>query len=82
MQTKTYFASSVPAPLEVARKELGPDRPIAIGRELTKRFEEVFRGTASAALEHFTQHPPRGEFTLVIGGRSAPTPGADLDKAE
>jgi len=61
---------------------LGPDRPIAIGRELTKRFEEVFRATASAALEHFTQHPPRGEFTLVIGGRSAPTPGADLDKAE
>jgi len=61
---------------------LGPDRPIAIGRELTKRFEEVFRATASAALEHFTQNPPRGEFTLVIGGRSAPTPGADLDKAE
>ena len=61
---------------------LGPERPIAIGRELTKRFEEVFRGTASAGLEHFTQHPPRGEFTLVIGGRSAPTPGADLDKAE
>jgi 16S rRNA (cytidine1402-2'-O)-methyltransferase len=46
---------------------LGPDRPIAIGRELTKHFEEVFRGTAAAALEHFERHQPRGEFTLVIG---------------
>jgi 16S rRNA (cytidine1402-2'-O)-methyltransferase len=54
---------------------LGPARPIAIGRELTKRFEEVFRGTASSALDHLQQHPPRGEFTLVIGGRSAPLPG-------
>jgi 16S rRNA (cytidine1402-2'-O)-methyltransferase len=56
--------------------ELGPERPVAIGRELTKRFEEVFRGPASEALEHFEQHPPRGEFTFVIGGASAPLPGA------
>jgi 16S rRNA (cytidine1402-2'-O)-methyltransferase len=55
---------------------LGPDRPVAISRELTKHFEEVFRGTASSALEHFEQHPPRGEFTFVIGGRTAPLPGA------
>jgi 16S rRNA (cytidine1402-2'-O)-methyltransferase len=54
---------------------LGADRPVAIGRELTKHFEEIFRGTASAALAHFEQHPPRGEFTFVIGGRSAPVPG-------
>lgn len=55
---------------------LGPDWPVAIGRELTKHFEEVFRGTGSGALEHFRQHAPRGEFTFVIGGRSAPVPGA------
>jgi 16S rRNA (cytidine1402-2'-O)-methyltransferase len=54
---------------------LGSDRPVAIGRELTKHFEEVFRGTAGAALEHFTRHAPRGEFTFVIGGKSAPVPG-------
>lgn len=56
---------------------LGPERAVAVGRELTKRFEEVFRGTAAAALEHFSQkdHSPRGEFTLVIGGRDAPVPG-------
>ncbi len=55
---------------------LGPDRPVAIGRELTKRFEEVLRGSAATALHHFTQHAPRGEFTFVIGGKHAPLPGA------
>jgi 16S rRNA (cytidine1402-2'-O)-methyltransferase len=55
--------------------ELGPERPLAIGRELTKHFEEVFRGTAAAALTHFSEHAPRGEFTLLIGGGKAPFPG-------
>jgi len=53
---------------------LGPERPVAIGRELTKRFEEVFRGTAAAALAYFSEHAPRGEFTLAIGGNGAPVP--------
>ncbi len=43
------------------------DRRIAICRELTKLHEEVFRGSISQAIEHFTE--PRGEFTLVIEGR-------------
>ena len=43
------------------------DRRLAVCRELTKVHEEVFRGTASQAIEHFTE--PRGEFTLVIEGR-------------
>jgi 16S rRNA (cytidine1402-2'-O)-methyltransferase len=66
----------VVAALKDVVASLGADRPVAIGRELTKRFEEIFRGTASAALAHFEQHPPRGEFTFVIGGRSAPIPGS------
>ncbi len=41
------------------------DPPIAVCRELTKLHEEVWRGTASAALDHFTE--PRGELTIVIG---------------
>lgn len=44
------------------------DRNIAIGRELTKVYEEVFRSTISQAIEHFQQ--PRGEFTLVIEGET------------
>lgn len=43
-----------------------PARPLAVCRELTKQFEELFYGDAQAALDHFQQ--PRGEFTLVVGG--------------
>jgi 16S rRNA (cytidine1402-2'-O)-methyltransferase len=56
--------------LEDLRQVLG-DRPAAIARELTKVFEEIFRGPLSAAQEHFTTQPPRGEFTLVIAGRQS-----------
>jgi 16S rRNA (cytidine1402-2'-O)-methyltransferase len=42
------------------------DRRLAVCRELTKMHEEIFRGTISAAIAHFTE--PRGEFTLVIEG--------------
>ena len=48
---------------------LGPERPLAVARELTKKFEEVFRGTAADGLAHFQAHPPRGEFTVVIGSQ-------------
>jgi 16S rRNA (cytidine1402-2'-O)-methyltransferase len=43
------------------------DRKVAVCRELTKIHEEVFRGTISQAIDHFTQ--PKGEFTLVIEGK-------------
>jgi 16S rRNA (cytidine1402-2'-O)-methyltransferase len=47
------------------------DRPVAVGRELTKLHEEIYRGTLSQALAHFTAQPPRGEFTLVVAGYTA-----------
>jgi 16S rRNA (cytidine1402-2'-O)-methyltransferase len=50
------------------------DRPAAVARELTKLHEEIFRGPLSAALRRFTEQPPRGEFTLVIGGAA---PGSE-----
>ncbi|MFC2017844.1 16S rRNA (cytidine(1402)-2'-O)-methyltransferase [Chloroflexota bacterium] len=57
----------LPATLRDLKEVLG-DRRVAIGRELTKLHEEIFRGTIAEAMEHFTM--PRGEFTLVIEGKT------------
>lgn len=46
----------------------GMDRAIAVGRELSKLHEEIFRGMVQTAYEHYAAHPPRGEITLIIGG--------------
>jgi 16S rRNA (cytidine1402-2'-O)-methyltransferase len=43
-----------------------PQRPVAVCRELTKRFEEVVRGSAAELARRFAE-PPRGEITLVVG---------------
>jgi 16S rRNA (cytidine1402-2'-O)-methyltransferase len=51
---------------------MGADRRVAIARELTKQYEEVWRGDLGTALTHFQAHPPRGEFTLVITGQAPP----------
>lgn len=42
------------------------DRNIAVCREITKIYEEAFRGKISEALEYFTKKNPKGEFVLVI----------------
>lgn len=44
------------------------DRQVAVARELTKLYEEIFRGSLSDAKAYFTENPPRGEFTLVLAG--------------
>ena len=36
--------------------------------ELSKMFEETFRGTINQALNHFKAHPPKGEFVICVGG--------------
>jgi 16S rRNA (cytidine1402-2'-O)-methyltransferase len=46
------------------------DRQIAIARELTKVHEQIWRGTISAAHTYFTDNAPRGEFTLVVAGKT------------
>jgi 16S rRNA (cytidine1402-2'-O)-methyltransferase len=43
-----------------------PERPAAVCRELTKRFEEVVRGSAGELAERF-RTAPKGEITLVLG---------------
>jgi len=44
------------------------DRSLVIACELTKMYEEVWRGMVSEGLAHFRQTAPRGEFTLVLAG--------------
>ena len=53
--------------LEDIESMLG-DRPIAVARELTKLYEEIYRGTVHSAREHFAHGQVRGEVTLVVGG--------------
>ncbi len=49
-------------------EHLGPERRLVVARELTKRFEEVARGTTATLLALFQTRTVRGELTLVIGG--------------
>ncbi len=59
---------------------LGPDRPGALARELTKRFEQVRRGTLAALAEGAVTDPPRGEIVLLAGPPlERPAPEEDLD---
>lgn len=44
------------------------DRQMAVARELTKLHEEILRMPIARARRHFDEHPPRGEFTLVVAG--------------
>jgi 16S rRNA (cytidine1402-2'-O)-methyltransferase len=43
---------------------------MAVARELTKLHEEIWRGSISAAHAYFSQNEPRGEFTLVVAGKT------------
>lgn len=62
---------------------LGPDRPLCLARELTKRFEESLTRPAGEVLAWLRSHPDhrRGEFVLVVAGAPQTTPGdADVDR--
>jgi len=58
---------------------LGPLRPVALVRELTKLHEEVWRGTLEGAIEHLAQREPRGEYVIVLGGAATPDEATDDD---
>ena len=46
--------------------EAMPQRQICVARELTKKFEEFRRGTASELWAHYSAHPPKGEIVLLV----------------
>ena len=49
---------------------LGGARKIAVCKELTKRHETVYRDTIAGALSYYTENEPKGEYVLVIEGKS------------
>jgi len=75
-------ARRLPETLADLAAELGP-RPAAVARELTKRFEEVRRGTLPELAAHYAASgPPRGEPVIVVGppaGTTEPPSGEEVD---
>lgn len=66
--------------LEDFAEAFGSDRGILIARELTKTHEESYRTTIGAALTHYQENAPRGEFVLVVDG-APETPVLDAEDA-
>ena len=69
-ETSIFFES----PHRIARSlavlaELDPERPICVARELSKKFEEYWRGSAAELSARAEKQPPRGEICLLVAGQ-------------
>ena len=73
-ETRTIIVYESPHHLKSTLKELesvlGKDRELTITRELTKRHEEKNKTTFEKAIEYYEENEPRGEYVLVIAGKS------------
>ncbi len=73
-ETRTMIIYEAPHKLKVTLKDLaealGGDRRISLCRELTKKHEEAIRTTLDEAIALYESEDPRGEYVLVIEGRS------------
>ena len=58
---------------------VGGERRVAVARELTKHFEEVWRGTLAAAVDHLAEREPLGEYVLVVEGAPDREPATESD---
>ncbi len=67
--------------LEQLAEVLGSEREVSVSREITKKFEETVRGTLSEVAEHFRQHAPKGEFVIVVAGRSTKKSNVEEDES-
>ena len=80
-ETRTMVFYEAPHKLRTTLDDLtaafGPDRPLAVCRELTKLHEEVVRLTLGEAADRFAAQEPRGEFVLVVAGRPPQAEAAD-----
>lgn len=69
------------AALADLRQHCGDQREIAIGRELTKKHEELFFGTLVEACEHFAQKPVKGELVLMLAPGEKLLPQETVEEA-
>lgn len=60
--------------LEQLAEVFGRERRVAVSRELTKKFEQTVRGSIDEALAHFRTTEPKGEFVIVVAGKSKSKP--------
>lgn len=63
--------------LKEMAQAFGPERPVAVGRELTKRFEEFVRGSLGEVSAEFAKREARGEITIVVGPPALSSDEAD-----
>jgi 16S rRNA (cytidine1402-2'-O)-methyltransferase len=87
LETRTIILYESVHRLQKTLRELSPvfgARRISISREITKMFEQTIRGTIPEMIAYFEEHTPRGEFVLVLEGRSKGEEmrGEDLEGAE
>lgn len=71
-ESRTLIFYESPYRLQESLQDLatvwGGDRQIVLARELTKLYEEFWRGTIAEAIAHYSQREPQGEYTLVLAG--------------
>ncbi|MCD7830546.1 MAG: 16S rRNA (cytidine(1402)-2'-O)-methyltransferase [Clostridiales bacterium] len=81
-ETRTMVFYEAPHKLVATLADLaavfGPERRVALCRELTKLHEEVVRTTLGQAVERYREQPPRGEFVLVVEGAAPAEEGPAL----
>jgi 16S rRNA (cytidine1402-2'-O)-methyltransferase len=80
-RTMVFFEAPhrLEAMLRALRERFGPDRPIAVCRELTKTYEEVIRGTVGELLQWAEDTEVRGEIAVVLGGAPEQAAGTPED---
>ncbi len=71
----------VGATLQDAARVLGADRPAALCRELTKKFEEIRRQTLGGLAEDLADTPLKGEIVLLIGKSEVPPDPSEVEEA-
>jgi 16S rRNA (cytidine1402-2'-O)-methyltransferase len=69
------------AALEDLMQICGPDREVAIGRELTKKHEELFFGSLAEAREYFAHKPVKGELVLMLAAPKSAAPQETVEEA-